>query len=88
MAVAERPVAVPAKAAENLSVERSRTLLLRDTEEVERLAACLRHRCSLIGRDRRPFTPLNGILLVIPAAAGASDAAARAGLALPARPAG
>ncbi len=77
VAVAERPVAAPARAVENLSVERWRTLLLRDTEEVERLVGCLRHLCTLIGRDRRPFTPINGILLVIPSAAGASDAAAR-----------
>ena len=75
VAVAERPVAALARPVENLSVERSRTLLLRDTEEVERLVGCLRHLCSLINRDRRPFTPINGILLVIPAAAGASDAA-------------
>ena len=70
--VESRPVAPAAS-----SVERSRSLLLRDPEEVERQLARLRHLCELIERDRRPYTPLNGILLVIPADAGASDAAAR-----------
>ncbi len=77
VAVATPPVTAPTRATENLSVERSRTLLMRDTEEVERLSSRLRHLCTLIGRDRRPFTPINGILLLIPAAAGASDAASR-----------
>ena len=58
-------------------LQQSRSLLLRDPEEVDRQLARLRRLCERIERDRRPYTPINGILLVIPAAAGASDAAAR-----------
>lgn len=74
-AVATPQAAAAAPAA--TTVERSQTLLLRDAEAVERLTERLGHLCTLIGRARRPFTPLNGVLLVIPSAAGGSDAAAR-----------
>lgn len=47
--------------------------LLRNTAEVEELCARLRHLCRLIGRDRRPLCPVNGILLLVPYAATDND---------------
>jgi hypothetical protein len=43
--------------------------LLRNPAEVERLTARLTHLCRLIARDRRPWVPVNGILLLLPFAA-------------------
>ncbi|MEQ8791064.1 MAG: type VI secretion protein IcmF/TssM N-terminal domain-containing protein [Pirellulaceae bacterium] len=43
--------------------------LLRDTAEAELISARLRHLCTLIGEQRLPFAPINGTLLLIPAAA-------------------
>jgi hypothetical protein len=52
---------------------RARSVLLKDGAERDRLTARLRHLCRLIVRDRSPFCPLNGILLVIPVAATDSE---------------
>jgi hypothetical protein len=71
------PELAPATSTAATTVERARTLLLRDAEEVELQLGRLRHLCRLLARDRKPYTPLNGILVVIPAAAGASEAASR-----------
>jgi hypothetical protein len=46
-----------------------RPSILKDRDEVERWTDRLRHLCRLIIRDRRPYCPLNGILLLIPLAA-------------------
>jgi hypothetical protein len=43
-----------------------RPQIMRNTEEVERCGARLRHLCRLIVRDRRPFCPANGILFLVP----------------------
>ncbi len=51
----------------------SRSSLLRDAEEVERLTARLRYLCQKIARDRRPYCPINGILLLIPFSATDSE---------------
>jgi hypothetical protein len=52
---------------------KARTALLKNQQEVERLTARFRHLCRLIVRDRRPYCPLNGILLLFPLAATDSD---------------
>jgi hypothetical protein len=52
---------------------KTRRLLLNQTDEVERLTARLKHLCRLLVRDRRPYCPVNGILLAIPLAATAGD---------------
>lgn len=54
----------------------ARLPLLKNTEEVMRLASRLKHLCWLILRERRPYCPVNGILLLIPYAATDSDAEA------------
>jgi len=47
--------------------------LLKNTSEVELLQARLEHLCRLIVRDRWPFCPANGILLLLPYAGTDSD---------------
>lgn len=47
--------------------------LLKRPVEVERLVGRLGHLCRLIALDRRPFCPLNGVLVLIPYAATDSD---------------
>src|SRR5262249_46803739 len=51
--------------------QKPRPLLLKYTEEVKRLTARLKHLCRLIVRDRHPYCPVNGILLLLPF--GATD---------------
>jgi hypothetical protein len=55
------------------SVGKARAARLGDEATRSLLTARLRHLCRLIVRDRRPFCPVNGLLLVIPAAATDSD---------------
>jgi hypothetical protein len=43
--------------------------LLKDDARVQEQLARLKHLCGLIVRDRRPFCPVNGVLLLIPLAA-------------------
>jgi hypothetical protein len=50
--------------------------LSRSPEEVERVRARLAHLCQLVVRDRRPYCPINGVVLLIPLAATDNDAAA------------
>lgn len=52
------------------------TELLSDTPEVERQTARLQHLCRLINRDRQPYCPVNGFLLLVPYAATDSEAEA------------
>jgi hypothetical protein len=47
--------------------------LLRDRELVERAESRLRHVCRLLVRERRPFCPINGVLLLLPIAAVDTD---------------
>jgi hypothetical protein len=49
--------------------DQPRPKLHKNTSEVERLTARLRHLCRLIVRDRRPFCPVNGLLFLIPVTA-------------------
>lgn len=56
--------------------EPARLPLLKNTEEVTRLGSRLKHLCWLILRERRPYCPINGLLLLIPYAATDSDAEA------------
>jgi type VI protein secretion system component VasK len=44
-------------------------LLLRNAQEVAELTARLKYLCRLIARDRQPFCPVNGILVLLPFAA-------------------
>jgi hypothetical protein len=52
---------------------RPRPMLLKNAAEVELLSARLGHLCRLIARDRRPYCPINGILLLVPFAGGESE---------------
>jgi hypothetical protein len=52
---------------------RSRQLLMKNAAEIERLTARLKHLCRLIVKERRPYCPVNGIMVVVPAAATDSD---------------
>jgi hypothetical protein len=54
----------------------AKTPLLKDTAELERLTNRLRHLCWLMVKERRPFCPVNGILLMVPYAATATDSEA------------
>jgi hypothetical protein len=77
VAVEEKPAdsAEAAQAARPVSAPRpmARTPLVKDTDEVERLTDRLRHLCWLILKRRRPYCPVNGVLLMIPYAATATD---------------
>lgn len=44
-----------------------------DLKEADRSAARLRHLCRLIVRDRYPYCPINGILLLVPFSSSDSD---------------
>ncbi len=59
---------------EHAAVVRSkRPPLLRETAVVDLCAARLAHLCRLIVRDRKPFCPINGILLLVPWAGTDTD---------------
>jgi hypothetical protein len=64
-----------------LKMERKgRPSLLKNASEVELARARLKHLCHLIARDRRPYCPINGMLLLIPWECASSDEeAAQAG---------
>jgi len=47
--------------------------LLRNASEVERCEARFRYLCRLLVRDRAPYVPLNGILVLLPFAAADTD---------------
>jgi hypothetical protein len=47
--------------------------LLKDPALVADLSARLRHLCRLVARDRQPYCPLNGLLVLVPLAATDSD---------------
>jgi hypothetical protein len=51
----------------------ARPSLLKDHDEVERCLARLRHLCRLVTRDRRPYCPVNGILVLLPLEALTDD---------------
>jgi hypothetical protein len=53
--------------------DRPRPSLLRNVEVLEHLTARLEHLCQLIVRDRWPFCPVNGLLVLVPYAALESD---------------
>ncbi len=52
---------------------RAQANLLKNAAEVERSTARLAHVCRIIARDRRPYCPLNGVMVLVPFAAGDSD---------------
>jgi hypothetical protein len=63
-----------AAAAEDVQRQgKSRQSILKNAAEVDRLTARLRHLCRLIVRDRRPYCPVNGIMVIAPAAATDTD---------------
>jgi hypothetical protein len=47
--------------------------VLTDQDNADRLTARLEHLCRLIVRDRRPYCPVNGILVLVPFAGTDSD---------------
>lgn len=49
--------------------QKPRASLARNTAEIERMTARLKHVCRLIVQDRRPYCPLNGIMVLLPFAA-------------------
>lgn len=55
------------------SSAKRRPRLLSMTDEVELLTARFRHLCRLIQRERWPYAPINGVLVLIPFAATDSD---------------
>ena len=65
--------------AEAPRVGKRRPLLLKNTDEVELLSSRLKYLCRLIVRDRQPYCPANGILLLIPLAATDSEPRQRRG---------
>ncbi|MFO0850710.1 MAG: type VI secretion protein IcmF/TssM N-terminal domain-containing protein [Gemmataceae bacterium] len=48
--------------------------LTKDAAEMARRTARLRHLCRLLSRTRRPYCPVNGVLVLVPAACTQSDA--------------
>jgi hypothetical protein len=56
---------------------RSLDILLSQTSEMEALTRKLKHFCKLLLGDRRPYCPINGILLLLPFAATNSESEAR-----------
>jgi hypothetical protein len=52
---------------------RSSTSLAKNVAEVEQLAARFKHLCRLIHRDRRPFCPINGVMVLVPFSATDRD---------------
>jgi hypothetical protein len=60
--------------------DRPRPSLLKDSTQADELTARLAHLCRLIVRDRYPYCPVNGILLLFPlAATETSDLAGQTG---------
>jgi hypothetical protein len=52
---------------------KARQRLLKNNPEVERLTARLKHLCKLVVRDRHPYCPVNGLMVVVPVAATDTD---------------
>jgi hypothetical protein len=75
VAVEDQPSSVPSSMGpQQVIVARTaRIPLLKDTAEVARQTLRLRHLCWLILKERRPYCPINGILLLVPYAATATD---------------
>ncbi len=57
--------------------ERSLEILLSQTAEVEAIARRFKYLCKLLLRDRQPYCPINGILLLLPFSATDSESEAR-----------
>jgi hypothetical protein len=51
--------------------------LLANQEETDRLSDRLTHLCRLIARDRQPYCPINGVLLLVPLGATDTDVEAQ-----------
>ncbi len=60
-------------ASEETSSGRARPSIFKNKGEADLLSARLHHLCRLIVRDRRPFCPINGILVLLPMASCDSD---------------
>jgi len=54
------------EAEHTMALRKSHPPLLRDTAQADYLSARLQHLCRLIVRDRRPYCPINGVLLLVP----------------------
>jgi hypothetical protein len=67
----------PTEETRSASTPRTKSgMLLRDTDEVERLLARLQFVCWLIRRSRRPYCSVNGLVLLLPLAASSTEESA------------
>ena len=68
---------VTSDASLSATAEMNRISILKDAAEVERISARLNHLCQRIGRTRRPYCPINGILVLIPLSATSNNVDAK-----------
>jgi hypothetical protein len=54
------------KASTTVATPAPRPSLLEQADTIERITSRLQHLCSLIAQDRRPYCPINGILVLLP----------------------
>ena len=59
--------------AETITPDRARTPLRKSADEIALATARLRHLCNLLSNHRRPYCPLNGVLALLPFAAGENE---------------
>ena len=60
-----------------MTAEMARVSILKDAAEVERSLARLQHLCKRIARSRRPYCPINGMLVLIPLSATSNNVDAK-----------
>jgi hypothetical protein len=66
----------PSTAAEASEPERGRTVLRKSADDIALATSRLRHLCNLLSSRRRPYCPINGVLVLLPFAAANSEVAA------------
>jgi hypothetical protein len=64
---------VTSDASLSMTAEMNRISLLKDAAEVELTSARLAHLCKRIAANRRPFAPINGILVLVPLSATSNN---------------
>ncbi len=60
-----------------MTAEMQRVSILKDAAEVERILARLQHLCKRIARSRRPYCPINGLLVLVPLSATSNNVDAK-----------
>ena len=68
---------VTSDASLSATAEMNRISFLKDAAEVERISSRLHHLCKRIARTRRPYCPINGILVLIPLSATSNNVDAK-----------